>query len=74
MADVALDAGAGWGGCTISLVPEDMVEGFIRQVREGYGPYKGVDEETFNEVVFATKPGRGACGTWQTFIQPKRTN
>jgi hypothetical protein len=37
----------------------------MRQVRESYEPYKNLEEEAFNEVVFSTKPGAGACGTWQ---------
>jgi galactokinase/N-acetylgalactosamine kinase len=49
----------------VSLVPEEDAEGFIRRVRETYGPYKGLDEEALNEAIFATKPGRGACGTWR---------
>lgn len=28
---------AGGGGCTASLVPEEMVDGFIQKVKEGYG-------------------------------------
>jgi hypothetical protein len=54
--------GAGWGGCTVSLVAEDQVDGFIRKIKEEYPPYKGLDEVKLNEAIFATRPGRGACG------------
>lgn len=54
--------GAGWGGCTVSLVPEDKVGEFIQRIKETYPPYKGLEGDALNEVIFATKPGRGACG------------
>ncbi|KAJ7759392.1 Galactokinase [Mycena maculata] len=53
--------GAGWGGCTVSLVPEDQVEAFIKKVSETYPPYKGLDGEALSEVIFATRPSSGAC-------------
>ncbi|KAF9533944.1 galactokinase gal [Crepidotus variabilis] len=53
--------GAGWGGCTVSLVPEGQVDAFVRKVKETYGPYKSLEGQALNEVIFATKPGRGAC-------------
>ncbi|KAK7472515.1 galactokinase [Stygiomarasmius scandens] len=53
--------GAGWGGCTVSLVAEDNVEVFIKKVSETYGPYKGLQGEELSEVIFATKPSSGAC-------------
>ncbi|KAI0755968.1 GHMP kinase, partial [Irpex lacteus] len=52
--------GAGWGGCCISLVREDAVEGFVRGLREGYEEYKALGEEAFGEAVFVTRPGSGA--------------
>ncbi|KAJ3502434.1 hypothetical protein NLJ89_g8892 [Agrocybe chaxingu] len=62
---IARDAGAigsaGWGGCTVSLVREGDVEGFIQKVKEAYPPYKGLEDDALNEVIFATKPSRGAC-------------
>ncbi|KIK54012.1 hypothetical protein GYMLUDRAFT_249907 [Collybiopsis luxurians FD-317 M1] len=60
--------GAGWGGCTVSLVSEDNVDAFIKQVSERYGPYKGLEGEKLSEVIFATKPSSGACGEWGFFI------
>jgi galactokinase len=54
--------GAGWGGCTVSLVKEDQVESFAAKLREGYAPYKDLSEERMKEVVFATKSSSGAYG------------
>ncbi|KAG5337498.1 hypothetical protein C0989_009496 [Termitomyces sp. Mn162] len=53
--------GAGWGGCTVSLVAEDKVVSFIDQIKNSYAPYKGLEGEALNEVIFATKPSSGAC-------------
>lgn len=54
--------GAGWGGCTVSLVPEAQVDAFIDKIKNAYGPYKGLEGEKLHEVIFATKPSSGACG------------
>ncbi|KAE9398900.1 galactokinase gal [Gymnopus androsaceus JB14] len=54
--------GAGWGGCTVSIVAEDNTDTFIKKVSETYGPYKGLQGEALSEVIFATKPSSGACG------------
>jgi len=53
--------GAGWGGCTISLVAENKVDDFIQKLKETYPPYKNLEGDALYEVIFATKPGRGAC-------------
>ena len=55
--------GAGWGGCTVSLVCESEVKEFKKRLKEGYPKYRGLTEEELNEVVFATKPSSGAFGT-----------
>ncbi|KAJ7234182.1 GHMP kinase [Mycena haematopus] len=54
--------GAGWGGCTVSLVPEAEVDSFIKKISETYPPYKGLTGEALSEVIFATRPSTGACG------------
>ncbi|EPT05481.1 hypothetical protein FOMPIDRAFT_1021304 [Fomitopsis schrenkii] len=53
--------GAGWGGCTVSLVAEDKVDEFIQRLVAAYPAYKGLEGEALSQVVFATKPSSGAC-------------
>ena len=53
--------GAGWGGCTVSLVPAAAVNDFMRTVQDGY---YAADPERLNRVaesLFATQPGSGAA-------------
>ncbi|KAI8842736.1 ribosomal protein S5 domain 2-type protein [Chytriomyces cf. hyalinus JEL632] len=52
--------GAGWGGCTVSLVPEELVEDFIAKVVEGYYAKHGHDVKDVGDWIFATIPGSGA--------------
>ena len=54
--------GAGWGGCTVSLVAEDRVNVFIESIKKHYAPYHGLHGEALKEVIFPTKPGVGAFG------------
>jgi galactokinase len=56
--------GAGWGGCTVSLVHREDVEAFIMHVKKGYTSYEGMSEEDLASCVFATEPGMGACGNF----------
>ncbi|KAL4860073.1 Galactokinase [Chlorella vulgaris] len=57
--------GAGWGGCTVSLVREGDVDGFIEKVKEGY--FKGlvkagrIQQEALAEHIFASKPASGGA-------------
>ncbi|KAI5480405.1 galactokinase [Pseudohyphozyma bogoriensis] len=55
--------GAGWGGATVSLVPEAQVDGFIKSLREGYYAkrFPNLTENELNDACFATKPEAGAC-------------
>ncbi|KAG1870749.1 ribosomal protein S5 domain 2-type protein [Suillus subalutaceus] len=53
--------GAGWGGCTVSLVHREDVEAFIKHVKKKYASYEGMSEEDLASCVFATEPGMGAC-------------
>ncbi|KAK4055739.1 galactokinase [Microbotryomycetes sp. JL201] len=54
--------GAGWGGATVSLVPEPKVKDFIQAIRQGYFAKKFPDltEEQMEDACFATKPEAGA--------------
>ena len=54
--------GAGWGGCTVSLVDEENVGPFIQALKEQYPAYKDLEGDALSEVIFATKPSAGACG------------
>lgn len=56
--------GAGWGGCTVSLVPESHVDAFITKMRDTYPAYKGLEGHALSEVIFATRPSSGACGAF----------
>jgi len=53
--------GAGWGGCTVSLVPEAKLENFLEGVRKGYFEKRGINDE---DMLFATKPGSGSAVLW----------
>ncbi|KAJ3023930.1 galactokinase [Thoreauomyces humboldtii] len=60
--------GAGWGGCTVSLVAEKDVPAFIATVKEQYyykrwPQWRGdADaEKKLEDVIFASKPGGGAA-------------
>jgi len=50
--------GAGWGGCTVSLVPHEIVGSFLQIVRKKY--FGKVTEEAVGECLFQTSPGNGA--------------
>ncbi|KAH8112723.1 galactokinase gal [Phellopilus nigrolimitatus] len=52
--------GAGWGGCTVSLVEESRVSEFIEKMRTTYPPYHGLKGEELSEAIFPTKPSSGA--------------
>ncbi|KAH7881742.1 GHMP kinase [Phlebopus sp. FC_14] len=53
--------GAGWGGCTVSLVDESQVDSFIARIKANYGPYRDLEGDALKEVIFATKPSSGVC-------------
>jgi len=48
--------GAGFGGCTVSLVPSERVEEFTRRLKQGYYRGRVVDREP----VFVVRPSAGA--------------
>ncbi len=51
--------GAGWGGCAVSLIPQEKLKDFLDNVQKLY--YSKFDEKTFANVAFATKPSAGIC-------------
>jgi len=53
--------GAGWGGCTVSLVPNEMTGSFLDSVKAKYYDVDERRKERVAEALFATKPGAGAA-------------
>lgn len=52
--------GAGWGGCSISLVPSDKLDVFLKEVgTKFYGKFG--DSLAKETAMFVTKPGSGAA-------------
>lgn len=51
--------GAGWGGCTIHMVPERKVEAFVEALRIEYFEHK--DPEAAKSAVFVVQPGSCAA-------------
>lgn len=54
--------GAGWGGATVSLVPEPLVPSFIAALRQHYyaNKFPNLSEQELADACFATKPEAGA--------------
>ncbi|XP_069316270.1 N-acetylgalactosamine kinase isoform X3 [Eulemur rufifrons] len=52
--------GAGWGGCTVSIVPADKLPSFLANVHESYYQRRDRSLAPEKESLFATKPGGGA--------------
>ncbi|TPX45921.1 galactokinase [Synchytrium endobioticum] len=59
--------GAGWGGCTVSLITADQVDSFIEKIKEGYYFKKWPEwrddaetNQTLRDAIFASKPFAGA--------------
>ncbi|XP_029910584.1 N-acetylgalactosamine kinase [Myripristis murdjan] len=53
--------GAGWGGCAVSMVPNERVESFLQAVREAYynpDPRRAAMEK---QSLFVSGPGGGAA-------------
>lgn len=55
--------GAGWGGCTVHLVPKPKVEVFISAMRTQYFKKKfpALNEDELQDACFDTQPAGGAC-------------
>ncbi|XP_057656355.1 N-acetylgalactosamine kinase isoform X1 [Diorhabda carinulata] len=52
--------GAGWGGCTVSLLSPENVEKYMDFLKENYYKELGI-VEGFSSILFATAPRGGAC-------------
>lgn len=37
------------------------MDSFIARIKAAYGPYKDLEGDALREVIFATRPGSGAC-------------
>lgn len=55
--------GAGWGGCTVHLVPENKVEAVKQKwIKEYYqAKFPDITEEKLAEAIIVSKPGSGSC-------------
>ncbi|KAJ1647927.1 galactokinase [Coemansia erecta] len=55
--------GAGWGGCSVHMVPADKVADVKKALSEQYYAVRhpGLSVKQLNDALFATTPGRGAC-------------
>ncbi|XP_012297602.1 N-acetylgalactosamine kinase isoform X5 [Aotus nancymaae] len=52
--------GAGWGGCTVSIVPADKLISFLANVHKAYYQRSDGSLAPEKQSLFATKPGGGA--------------
>lgn len=55
--------GAGWGGCSVHLVPADKVEAVKEKWTNEYYKkrFPDITEEKLNEAIVVSKPGSGGC-------------
>ena len=58
--------GAGWGGCTVSLIEESKAHQFMQDmIQEYYNKKpelkKKIEKIGIENIVFESKPGEGAC-------------
>lgn len=53
--------GAGWGGCTVSMVPSDRIDSFLQTVRERYYVPDARRAAMEKHSLFVTRPGGGAA-------------
>ncbi len=55
--------GAGWGGCTVSLVQKDHVQYFVQEIKRTYYDKSlefKASKLSFEDAVFWSEPGMGA--------------
>ncbi|XP_066525783.1 N-acetylgalactosamine kinase [Hoplias malabaricus] len=53
--------GAGWGGCTVSMVPIEKMDSFLRSVKEQYYMPDARRAALVKQSLFVTRPGGGAA-------------
>lgn len=53
--------GAGWGGCTVSLVTEDKCQELMEKLRDEYFKKHQIGLDNLDDSLFVTKPGAGAA-------------
>ncbi|XP_028678784.1 N-acetylgalactosamine kinase [Erpetoichthys calabaricus] len=53
--------GAGWGGCTVSMVPREKLDSFLLNVREAFYRADAARAALERQSLFVTKPGGGAA-------------
>lgn len=53
--------GAGWGGCTVSLVESGKVDSFIAALTGSFYAKRGVSKDALSSMLFASVPGSGAA-------------
>lgn len=55
--------GAGWGGCSVHLVPEEKVEAVRSAWEEKYYKkhFPDMSKEKLEEAIVSSQPGRGSC-------------
>ncbi|XP_016373288.1 N-acetylgalactosamine kinase [Sinocyclocheilus rhinocerous] len=53
--------GAGWGGCTVSMVPGERLDSFLQTVREHYYVPDARRSALEKQSLFVTRPGGGAA-------------
>ncbi|XP_016406583.1 N-acetylgalactosamine kinase-like [Sinocyclocheilus rhinocerous] len=53
--------GAGWGGCTVSMVPRERIDSFLQTVREHYYVPDARRSALEKQSLFVTRPGGGAA-------------
>ena len=51
--------GAGWGGCAVSLIPQEKLSVFLESVNQLYYSKSPDLQKKFAEAAFATKPSAG---------------
>ena len=63
--------GAGWGGCTVSLVAADKIDAFIFSMKKEYYqkllPNVSLNDTILDQYIFASRPGSG-CGIFENLV------